>query len=267
MKIDISTIFLVILLVLPGLFSRRSQNSVSPRSFEPQGSTEELAEFVAQGVGVHLTLGFLIVLALTVAGAIFEHQPLAYLWAIDDPSFAIWVQRHAMESGVLASLYVLLSFFIGSCFGLLCGVWRLNRPFTSLVVDQAKWLQRLGVTHSLGERPMTYQVFDPRPDAWGDPCVVFIEAEMKGDLGFYSGQLKHYALVKDAEAHKPIVIESAWYKKRREDAYESVEASIVMLDLGDVVTLQVDQISQRDLGDEDAVAVPTNLAEDAGEVE
>ena len=247
MKIDLSTIFLVIFLVLPGLFSRRSQNTVLPRSLEAPGATEELAEFVVQGVAVHMILVFCAASISVLLGLVLHRQGSHYLAALNRLDLQAWARLHAWQAILLAAGYVLLSFIIAYFFGLLCGVWRLNRPVFSFLLQRVTWLQRWGVTGSLGEQPIVYQLLSPRLMPDGASTIVFVEAELKNGLGFYSGQVRQYAVVKDSEAHKLVYIVEAWFRLRRSDEYIKVDSEGVMIDLAEVATLKVDQIAESSL--------------------
>jgi len=87
----------------------------------------------------------------------------------------------------------------------------------------------------LAELPIIYTVLNHNID----DGVVFVEVEMKDALGFYSGQLGQFAIVKDEEPHKPIFLIEVWFKKERNDAYFPVETDGIMIDLADTVTLLV----------------------------
>jgi hypothetical protein len=93
----------------------------------------------------------------------------------------------------------------------------------------------------LGERPIIYEVLNPALDRDGTKSV-FVELEMKDGLGFYSGQLSQFAIVKDDEPHKPVYLIDVWYKKERNDDYVSVATDGIMIDLADAVTLLVKQV-------------------------
>jgi hypothetical protein len=80
----------------------------------------------------------------------------------------------------------------------------------------------------------------------GTTKSVFVEVEMKEGLGFYSGQLSQFAIVKDDEPHKPIFLIDVWFKKERSDDYESVETDGIMIDLADAATLLVKQVDVSD---------------------
>ena len=97
------------------------------------------------------------------------------------------------------------------------------------------------MTGLLGERPIIYEVLNPALDR-GTTQSVFVEVEMKDALGFYSGQLSQFAIVKDDEPHKPIFLIDVWFKQQRSDDYESVETDGIMIDLADVATLLVKHV-------------------------
>ena len=252
MKIDFSTIFLVIFLILPGLFSSRSQYTVAPRSLEDQGATEELADFVVQGLAVHLAMAFSIALALCIAGRFHYGDFTVYLKSLDASDPHRWVQHHVSEAILLFGMYVLLTFFVGHLFGLFIGVWRLRRPVNSFVWSRFHWFRRLGITGSLGERPIIYEVLNPSLDPEGEFSIVFVEAEMKNSLGFYSGQVSQYAVVKDSEAHKEIYLTEVWFRLLRDEEYLKVEAEGVLIDLADVATLRVNQLAGAELVEDDS---------------
>jgi len=65
---------------------------------------------------------------------------------------------------------------------------------------------------------------------------------MKDGLGFYSGQLSQFAIVRDEEPHKPIFLIDVWFKQNRIDDYKSVETDGVMIDLAEAATLLVKQV-------------------------
>ena len=247
MKIDFSTIFLVIFLVLPGLFSRRSQNSVAPKSLDDFGATEELAEFVVQGLAVHVLIALSVGLVLSLAGLLRWHQSAVYFQIIDRTHLKTWTTNHVAEATLLFATYLLFTFAVGHLFGLFVGVWRLRRPINSYVWSRYAWMRRLGIAGSLGERPIIYAVLDPELDAQGNPSIVFVEVEMKDALGFYAGQVSQYTVVKDTEPHKQVYLTETWFKLVRNDDYVRVQAEGILIDLADAVTLQVKQQSVQEL--------------------
>ncbi len=194
---------------------------------------------------------------------LFRHKELTYFFStLDQANPEVWAKLHPTETTMLFGSYVVLTFIVGYLFGLLCGVWRLNHPVTSFLLKNANWLQRLGVTRSLGERPIIYQVLSPEISPEGVPSIVFVEVEMKGNLGFYSGQVRQYAVVKDGEPHKLIYIVEVWFKLARADEYVAVEAEGIMIDLADVATMKVDQVSASILVSDEEVSDSNSVPED-----
>lgn len=118
----------------------------------------------------------------------------------------------------------------------------MNSPFTTKLLANATWLRKwFGVTGLLGERPIIYEVLNPALDQ-GTSNSVFVEVEMKDGLGFYSGQLSQFAIVRDEEPHKPIFLIDVWFKKERSDDYESVDTDGIMIDLAEAANLLVKQV-------------------------
>ena len=56
MKIDLSSLFLVVLVVIPGLLAQRSRSLMVPNILTPKGASEELADFVLLGPITHIVL-------------------------------------------------------------------------------------------------------------------------------------------------------------------------------------------------------------------
>lgn len=243
MKFDFSTILLVIVAVIPGLFAQRTRNQLVPRSFDPQGASAELAELVALGVVTHGILAFLSAILLLLLGWLRMGDPDYFFSKLDSPLTGQWCSQHIVEVSLIAFGYVIFSFFFSHWLGFINGLLRLKSPFTTLLFARAAWLRRwFGVEGLLGERPIIYEVLNPALDH-GTAKSVFVEVEMKDGLGFYSGQLSQFAIVRDEEPHKPIFLIDVWFKKNRSDDYESVETDGVMIDLAETATLLVKQVA------------------------
>jgi hypothetical protein len=242
LKFDVSTILLVVVAVIPGLFAQRTRNQLVPRSFAPQGASAELAELVALGFATHGILAFLAAMILLLAGWLHKGSPDYFFSKLDSLIASQWCSQHIVQASLIAAGYVFVSFFVSHWLGFIYGVFRSNSPFTKKLFANATWLRRLfGVTGLLGERPIIYEVLNPEFDH-GTTKSVFVEVEMKDRLGFYSGQLSQFAIVKDDEPHKPVFLIDVWFKKERGDAYESVETDGIMIDLADAATLLVKQM-------------------------
>ena len=154
-----------------------------------------------------------------------------------------WVTSHRSGALLLGTAYVFSSFGFSHWLGFFYGIWRFRSPVTSAVLGKAKWLQKLGVNGLLGERPIIYEALSPdRRESDKLSYLVFVEIEMKGGLGFYSGQISQFSIVSDEEPHKLIYLVSAWYKPIRTEPYEPLDVSGVMLDLADSVQMRVKQV-------------------------
>jgi hypothetical protein len=241
LKFDLSTILLVIVAVIPGLFAQRTRNQLVPRSFTPQGASAELAELVALGVATHGILAFLSAIILLLVGWLRTGDPDYFFSKLDSPLTGQWCSQHIVEVSLIAFGYVIFSFFFSHLIGFINGFLRLKRPFPTMLIAKATWLWKwLGVQGPLSERPILYEVLSPEIDH-GATKSVFVEVEMKDGLGFYSGQLSQFAIVRDEEPHKPIFLIDVWFKKERSDYYESVETDGIMIDLAEAATLLVKQ--------------------------
>jgi hypothetical protein len=242
LKFDVSTILLAIVAVIPGLFAQRTRNQLVPRSFAPQGASAELAELVALGVATHGVLAFVSASVLFFVGWIHKGSPDYFFAKLDSLILSQWFSQHLVEACLIASAYAFISFFVSHWLGFLYGILRSNSFFTTRLFSKATWLRKtFGVTGLLGERPIIYEVLNPALDSDGTKSV-FVELEMKNGLGFYSGQLSQFAIVKDEEPHKPVYLIDVWYKKERNDDYVPVETDGIMIDLADAVTLLVKQV-------------------------
>lgn len=244
MNFDPSTILLVLIVVVPGLFAQRTRNQIIPRSFAPQGSSAELAELVALGIATH---GILIAVVSLVACFVgwLARNSADYYFEIVDTFIAHhgWTQ-HFVEAALGLFGYVLLSFFVSHWLGFVYGMLRSKSYFTQFFFAKATWLLRIfGVTGLLGERPIVYELLNPEI-VNGTANRVYVEIECKDRRGFYSGQVSQYAIVKDEEPHKPIIMIDVWFKSTLEVEYEKVETDSIMLDLADAVAIRVKQVSE-----------------------
>jgi len=243
LNFDFSTILIIIVAVIPGLFAQRTRNQLVPRSFAPKGASAELAEFVALGLATHGILAFLSAITLFLLGWLRNGDPDYFFSKLDSLIAGQWCSQHVIEAFLIASCYIFVSFFFSHWLGFIYGLLRLKSPFTTKLFANATWLRKwFGVTGLLGERPIIYEVLNPALDH-GATKSVFVEVEMKDGLGFYSGQLSQFAIVRDEEPHKPIFLIDVWFKKERSDNYESVETDGIMIDLAETATLLVKQVN------------------------
>ena len=126
--------------------------------------------------------------------------------------------------------------------GLVYGGISLNGGLTAKLLQRATWLGRFGIRGFLGERPIIYELLDAQVNDEGESKTVFVETEMKDGLGFYSGQLSQFAIVRDEEPHRPIYLVEPWYKNGRNDDYILLQADGILIDLADVACLLIKQM-------------------------
>ena len=124
MKLALSTIFLVILCGIPGLFAQRGRNLVRPRSFEDQGASTELGELVALGVSTHGSIFLFLSVLLFIAGCVHHWRPLLYFQKLDAWQIKDWGTKHPAESLAIASVYIFLTFAASHWLGVFYGVWK-----------------------------------------------------------------------------------------------------------------------------------------------
>jgi hypothetical protein len=246
LKIDLSTLLLVTLCVIPGLFAQRSRNLVCPRSFVDQGASGELGELVALGISTHGLIILMAAICLLVAGILDHLQPALFFRRFDTWDIQAWSSNHRSFAAVLATSYVFLSFAVSHWFGLVYGIWRYHAPLTTAAFTKVPWLslrlKYLGIGGVLGERPIIYEVLSPKKDSDGVPYKVFVEVEMKNQAGIYAGQLSQFAIVKDEEPHKPVYLVDVSFRRSLDESYETIEADGVMLDLAEAAQVYVKQV-------------------------
>ena len=102
-----------------------------------------------------------------------------------------------------------------------------------------KWFRRRGIRGLLGERPVIYDAFTPPLDECCNEQLLFIEAELKGGSGFYTGQVARYAILKDEDPHKLILLQGVFFSPDRASDYQALDCDTLLLDLADVLVLRV----------------------------
>lgn len=242
MKIDLSTIALILLAVLPGYCSFKVRNLFAPRSFAAKGPTEELASFVAVSVLVQ-TLIVLICAAIAAVAGLATFTDVHHYFDLFDSNIGnLWT--HASVAALLAFAYVGVACVTGGVLGLPLALFQLGglaKIWAGVTQeDEARvWLKRHGIRGLLGERPIIYEALTPSLDDAGNEQILFLEVELKDSAGFYAGQVASYTVLKDEEPHKLILLKSPFFKSARLAAYEELHCDQLLLDLTDVLVLQV----------------------------
>jgi hypothetical protein len=87
----------------------------------------------------------------------------------------------------------------------------------------------------LKEEPVWYEVLRQR----SRNELTFLQIRMKAAGGFFTGELKMFAIVDDPVRQKDIYLVNAFYKKQEQDSYVPIESDGVLLNFGDIDAIQV----------------------------
>ena len=85
------------------------------------------------------------------------------------------------------------------------------------------------------EEPVWYEVLRQRTR----DELTFVQVRMKAAGGFYSGELKKFAIVDDSERQKDIYLVNVFYSKSEQDNYVPLDGDGVLLNFGDIEAIQV----------------------------
>lgn len=248
MKIDGSTLAILLFFVTPGYLTYWVRNHFVPRSQSPRGTTEELAGFVVVSAFIHCLLGSVATFSLLLHGAIQKYDPtFDFPWVNSLITDAWWQQNLA------AGLIGVIAYFLVSCMaGLAVGVpmalyslsWEgsLWSSFREELDDKGAWLRRHGIRGVIAEQPAIYTALRPGLGKDGQENVVLVEAELRDGCGFYIGQVASYSISKDEDAHKLLLLRQAQYSKDRVSDYGPPGSGTVLIDLADVLVLRVTQV-------------------------
>ena len=242
LRIDLSTIALILSLVVPGLIAKKSQRKLCAQSFEATGPTTELGQLVATSLVVHLSLLGLLSLTALLLGLLKARSALLYFQFADRFDFSAWEQGHKSESVLAAAFYLCLSMATGYSLGLVSGWLKLKHPVLRLIESAPLlmgWLKWFGVFAVLEERPLSFEVFSGEAVSRKTDLIYFLEIQLREDKGFITGKLAKYAIVKDEESHRPVVLTDAQFKMTAGDSYTPMEGDRVLIDLADALLVQV----------------------------
>ena len=260
MKIDLSTVLLIVLVLSPGLFAIKSRSLIVPRSLQPKGSGEELAELVSLSLLTHGTLGLTAAVLLGFFGAV-RHSDLAFFFRqLDRMNLLALFYAHQSEALLLGVLYVFVAFLTSHLLGLVYGAVEMNGGVTARLLKDSWFSRRFKVRGVLGDAPLLYDLLVAEVDSAGLEKYVFLEAEMKGGLGFYSGQLSEFAIVRDEENHRPLYMTEVFFRTSREVAYLAMEHDGIFIDLADVFVLHIKQLTLNDLNSLSPKASPPEVS-------
>jgi hypothetical protein len=190
LKIDFSTIALILSLVVPGLVAKKSRRKISPQSFESTGPATELGTLVALSLSVHLTLLALFAVGALTSGLLSKGSAFFYLRIADQFDYPSWDNAHRFEIVLILASYLCLSVMTGYVLGILNGWLELNHPLSRLVESSpflTTHLKRLGIFALLEERPLSFELFSGEAVNRKTDLIYFLEIQLRGDKGFVTG--------------------------------------------------------------------------------
>jgi Family of unknown function (DUF6338) len=232
MDINFTAVLILIGFVVPGLSARRTRNLFCPKALDTVGATEELGQFVAAGLLIHLILisGYLL---------FFSQWCHAYAQDLREGLVSGGLQKVILDHYWFVICYLAVSVIAGYMLGVLSGLGAIRRWIGKLF---SPLLRKMRIS-LLVDRPMVFDVFHRE----GFKGVTFIELEMKGGGGFYTGQLAECAIVSDEEPHKPVYLEKVSFRSIHEDEYRPLRADGVWFDLADASSVRIQRLSECDL--------------------
>ena len=231
MTFDITGLLLFLLAIVPGFVAQEAKYSLTPRSLKPKSVLEETGNYVLNSIFIHLT-----VLAAFFA-ALYCFQPALLLttkqtWGQGEVS--AWTREHWL----LALFYFISSLAWGFLFGLLRGVFALRQPVRNKLLNFSwfnRILNQLGIYSFLEEEPVWYGVF--RQDGPGE--AIFVQVTMKGNGGFYAGQLERYGILDDSAKDKDFYLVKVSYRATGANKFQKLDAEGILLNFGDVEAIEV----------------------------
>jgi len=248
MKIDVSTLVVLLFFVAPGYLTYWVRNHFVPRSQSPRGATEELAGFVVVSAFVHCFLGLLATLGLLLHGAIQNCDPVSGFSPINLILTDSWWHQNPGIGLIAAIAYFLVSCMAGVVIGLPIALYSLSwegllwRYLRGELVDRGAWLRRHGIRGLIAEQPAIYTALRPQLGEDGEELAVLIEAELRDGRGFYIGQVDSYSISRDEDTHKFVLLRQAQFSQDRVSDYETPKPGTVLIDLADVLVLRITQV-------------------------
>lgn len=231
MAFDATGILVFLLAIVPGFVAQQSRHSITPRSVEPRTVLEETGDYVLNSVFIHAFL--LIAFAFTFS-LFFPFLLREVNDAVEQNKLLRWCWQHHY----IVLFYYSIALLFGVLLGLVRGSLSLSQPFRKWLVGRA-WarylLPKAGIFSFLREEPVWYEVLRQR----SRDELTFVQVRMKGTGGFYSGELKMFAIVDDSERQKDIYLVNVFYRGSEQDNYTALDGDGVLLNFGDIDAIQV----------------------------
>jgi hypothetical protein len=231
MQFDITGLLIFLVFILPGLLAQRARRSLVPQSLKPLSTVAEVGEYVLSGVWVHVFMLF----AFWVWCWIFNRQYLEALTnSLSFGSFPNFLRAYR----AFVFYYLVASLVIGYSLGFVQGWLILRQPIRSWMVRQQsinRVLNTFGIPGFLQEDPVWYFVLKQQ----SANTMVFVEVEMKGGVGFYTGRLRSYGILDDSVKSKDFYLEGVYFKESRSASFAAVDCDGLLLNFEDVASIQV----------------------------
>ncbi|HTW56790.1 MAG TPA: DUF6338 family protein [Terriglobales bacterium] len=231
MQFDITGLLIFLVFILPGFLAQRARRSLVPQSLKPLSTVAEVGEYVLAGVCVHVFMF-----------GTFR----AWCWIFDRQYFEAFINSLSFGSlpnflrGYFAFVfdYLAVSLVVGYCFGFVQGWLILRQPIRSWMVRQHsinRVLSTFGIPGFLQEDPVWYFVLKQQ----SANTMVFVEVEMKGGGGFYTGRLRSYGILDDSVKSKDFYLEGVHFRESRSAPFVPVDCDGLLLNFEDVASIQV----------------------------
>lgn len=223
MEFSFVSLFVFVVFILPGFLAQRSKQAIFPRSLRPMGTLEEAGSLVFSSVLVHSLLCALLLVFTSVSCVLIQGGPRG-------SALLLW--HHPWRT--LSYLWTALA--LGYFLGFIEGWLLLRQPVRTWLLDEGlrPLLERIGVPALLDERPIWFDVLSRPPSE-----TVFVEVALKHDAGYYTGELKTFAIVDDTERNKDFCLTEVHFKKQDNEPYSRVPCSNLLLNFEDVYSLRV----------------------------
>ncbi len=224
MEFSFVSLFVFVVFILPGFLAQRSRQTLFPRSLQPVGALGEAGSLILSSVLVHSLLCALLLVFTSGSVVLLQdgsHGLVMLLW------------HHPWRT--LSYLWTAL--VLGYLLGFIEGWMLLRHPVRRWLF---KWnrlsrlVHSLGITRLLDERPVWFDVLIP-----GDSDIVFVEAALKENGGYYTGILETYAILDETERNKDFCLTEVYFKKQDTARYSKIPCSKLLLNFEDVYSLRV----------------------------
>jgi hypothetical protein len=231
MAFDVTGLLVFRLAILPGFVAQQSRYSITPRSVQQKTAIEETGEYVLNSIFIHAFLLMALKLFLSVSDA-------SALPILDNAIRQKKLLEWSWEHHYFVLFYYLVSLILGICFGILRGTLVLNQPVRSLLLRRPRierLLASMRIFLFLQEEPVWYDALRQR----SVDKLTFVEVKMKESGGFYTGELKNFAILPDSERQKDFYLVNVYFRKPEENKYTRLDLDGILLNFADAESIKV----------------------------